>query len=224
ACTRLRRIFADNTARYRHAGDKESGTLVSALLTAYEQQCPTSGTDSGDTEGELVDNLMTLFLGGAAITAATLAWALHLLDRNPGVAERLHHEVDTVLDGRPATHDDLARLELTARVITETLRIWPPSWMTMRTVTTDTELGGHHLPAGTAVIYSPYLIHHRADLYPDPERFDPDRWLTEQPRDAYIAFGAGARKCIGYTYGLNDAALALATITHRWRLTSPPHQ
>lgn len=76
------------------------------------------------------------------------------------------------------------------------------------------------------MIYSPYLLHHRADLFPEPERFDPDRWLPDReqaiPRNAYIPFGGGARKCIGETYGLTEATLALASITTRWSLQLPP--
>ncbi|MFE3073562.1 cytochrome P450 [Streptomyces sp. NPDC059247] len=223
ACARLRRTFAEGTARYaRDSGEEASGSLASAVLDAYAQAGPPG--DGTDAESEITDNLMTLFLGGVAISAATLAWALHLLDQNPEVAARLHREVDTVLDGRPAAHADLPRLELTGRVISETLRVWSPSWMMMRHVTRDTELGGHHLPRGTSVIYSSYLLHRRGDLFPRPDRFDPDRWLSEPPRHAYIPFGGGARKCIGYGYGLNDTILALATITSRWHLASPAGQ
>ncbi|MFH8680802.1 cytochrome P450 [Streptomyces lydicus] len=94
-----------------------------------------------------------------------------------------------------------------------------------RTVTQDTQLGRHPLPAGTSLAYSPYLIHHRPDLYTDPDTFDPDRWdprRPQPPRNAFISFATGARKCIGDTFAMAEATLALATITARWRLKHLP--
>ncbi|GGX08740.1 cytochrome P450 [Streptomyces albulus] len=147
--------------------------------------------------------------------------------RHPEIERRLHTEVNRVLKGAPATHASLPRLELTQRIITETLRLYPPAWLLTRTVTAATRLGGHMLPAGTGVAYSPYLIHHRPDLYDQPETFDPDRWNSPHlppPRHAVIPFAAGARKCIGDTYAMTEAILALATITSRWRPDHLPGQ
>lgn len=125
-----------------------------------------------------------------------------------------------------ATFEDLPRLEETRNIITETMRLYPPGWLLTRTTTVDTELGGRHVPAGTDVVISPYQMHHRADLYTDPERFDPDRWGPERAkaisRSAHLTFGAGARKCIGDSYGMTEATLALATIAARWRLEPIP--
>ncbi|MEU6339040.1 cytochrome P450 [Streptomyces cellulosae] len=109
-------------------------------------------------------------------------WALELLALRPGIQQRLHTEVDTVLRGAPATHTDLPRLALTERIITEALRLYSPGWFVTRTVTEDTHLGKYSLPAGTSVAYSPYLIHHRPDLYANPETFAPDRWNPRHPQ------------------------------------------
>ncbi len=96
----------------------------------------------------------------------------------------------------------------------------------MRTVTGDTQLGGHHLPAGTSVVYSPYLLHRHPGLYERPLDFDPGRWLPGRAqaihRDAFIPFAIGARKCIGDTFAMTEATLALATITARWHLHPLP--
>jgi pentalenene oxygenase len=98
--------------------------------------------------------------------------------------------------------------------------------MSTRILTTEATLAGRTLSAGTILVYSPYLIQRRPDLYPDPDRFDPDRWLPEHaatlPRGAFIAFGGGARKCIGDTFGMLEATLVLAAITACWRLDSIP--
>lgn len=163
---------------------------------------------------------------GWGTTAATLLWALRLLALHPEIDAQVSAEASAVLSGRVATHKDLPNLPLISRVITETLRMYPPRWIVSRVATTDTRLGRYSIPAGTAVLISAYLIHHRADLYPEPERFDPDRWSPDQEsrprREAFIPFGGGARKCLGSAYGTAEAVLTLATITSRWRLDALP--
>jgi cytochrome P450 len=189
----------------RNANTTHHRDLLGALLSARDPE----GNNQGLSETEILDQVVTFFLAGTETTASTLAWALHLLAQHPDIRAQLHTELDTVLAGHPATHADLPQLELTSRVIRETLRLWPPGWMFTRIVTADSDLGGHHLPAGTTIIVSPYLIHHHPDLYEHPDRFDPDRWLPEAahaiPRHAYIPFGGGARKCIGDTFALTEA-------------------
>jgi cytochrome P450 len=208
----------------RRASGADHGDLLSALLAARD---PDSG-GHGLTDSELVDQVVTVFGAGVETNAAALAWALHLLAQHPDVNDRLQAEVDTVLAGRAAGYADLPALELTRRIITETLRVWPPAWILTRVTTVDTHLGDHLIPAGTNLFYSAYLIHHRPDVYADPDRFDPDRWLPERakaiPRDAFIPFGFGARKCIGDAFGLTEATLALATITTRYDLEPVPGQ
>ena len=213
---RLRKTLGALVATYR-AGGADRGDLLSMVVAGRDAD----GDGRGLSENEIIDQLVTFFIGGTESTAMVLSWALHLLGRHPDVAERLHREVDAAVDG-VATFDDLPALDLTGRVITETLRLYPPAWMLTRTATIDTDLGGHPIAAGTAVAFSPYLLHHRADLHPDAERFDPDRWdaskSAQPPRDAMMPFGAGARRCIGDVFGMTEATIALATIAARWHL------
>jgi pentalenene oxygenase len=205
----------------RRASGVDHGDLISAMLGPHD-----SDLDDGLSDSEAVDNLMTFVLAGAESTSSTLAWAMYLLGTHADVEQRLHAEVDTVLNGTTATFDHLSKLDLTSRVVTEALRLYPPGWMFTRTVTASTRLGRHHLPAGTDLLYSPYLIHHRSDLHPLPERFNPDRWdSTRHPqphRDAFVPFGTGARKCIGDQFSLTEATLTLATIASRWHLKPLP--
>jgi cytochrome P450 len=133
--------------------------------------------------------------------------------------------VDAVLGGTPASYTDIPKLELTCRIVTETLRLYPPAWFSTRMVTTPTRLGDHTLPAGTSIAFSPFVIHHRGDLYDHPETFDPDRWSPSgftTTRHAHIPFGGGARKCIGDTFAMIESSLILATIAARWRLEPVP--
>jgi Cytochrome P450 len=129
---------------------------------------------------------------------------------------------------REVIGDDLTGLDLTRRIIDETLRLYPPGWITTRTVTTDTRLGDHHIPAGTTLAVSPYLIHHLPDLHPEPERFNPDRWITRPPtRTSLVSFSDGARRCIGDNFAMTEATLGLATIASRWHIhttSDAPHR
>ncbi|NGO69891.1 cytochrome P450 [Streptomyces boncukensis] len=221
ARARLRHTLSRVITDYRSAGT-DHGDLLSALLAA----CGTGTAGHVLTDAEISDQIMTFFFGGSGTTGATLAWALYVLGHHPDVEARLHAEADAILDGRPATHADLPHLELTDRIITETLRLWPPGLCFTRTCTADTRLGPYPILAGSTLAYSAYLLHRRGDLYPDPERFDPDRWVPGNPslprREAFTAFGGGARRCIGDRLGIAEAVLVLATIAARWRLEPLP--
>ncbi|MFE7636897.1 cytochrome P450 [Kitasatospora sp. NPDC057518] len=213
----LREITRRLIAEHRATGT-DRHDLLSTLLAATDED----GRGLSDTE--VHEQVVTFLLAGMETTAATLSWAWTLLAANPAVRTRLHAELDTVLDGRPARHEDLPSLPLTARIVSETLRLYPPPWILSRTATTDTELGGHRVPAGATLLYSPYLLHRRPDLFPRPDRFDPDRWLTtaRPAPGTYAPFGLGARRCIGDAFGTTEAVLAIATIAARWTIAPTP--
>ncbi|MBP2400768.1 cytochrome P450 [Streptomyces syringium] len=206
-------------AAYRRDG-ADHGDLVSALLAARD----TDG--SALEEAEIHDQITTMLVAGIESTANGLTWALYTLATTPGLQTRVQAEADSILAGRTATWEDLPHLDLTGRVVCETLRMYAPAWALTRVTREATELAGQRLPAGTHLLYSPYAIHHRPDLYPHPERFDVDRWLPDQaaarPRNAYLPFAAGARKCIGDTFSLVDSTLTLASIAARWHIHPPP--
>lgn len=192
--------------------------LLSALLAARN-----AGSRTKLTETELGDEVISFFIGGMETAAVTIAWALDLIARNPEIERRLHAEVDSVLEGNAPSLEHLPRLETTSRIITETLRLYPPAWILSRITTAPVVLGGHRIPASTSIFFSPYMLHHRGDLFPDPERFDPDRWngvRTPPPRGSFIPFSLGPRKCIGDQFAMTMASLSVASIATRWRLTS----
>lgn len=171
---------------------------------------------------EIIDQAMTVILGATESTAATISWALHELALNPDLQHRVRAEIRSAPSTAAAaaataasTVEEIARLDLLGRVISETLRLHPPGWIFTRITRTDAELGGHRIPAGTTVIFSPYLIHHLPTLYTEPEVFDPDRWLTRAPRHALIPFGAGGRKCIADSLATTQTAVAVAAIVDR---------
>jgi pentalenene oxygenase len=237
---RLRRTIGEVATNWRNNGI-DHGDLMSILLAARDDPTPpagrrmtggTAGADGRETTGsrlsdtEVFDQMMTLLTAGIETVAGTLAWALYLLARHPEIQRKLNAEVDLILRGGAATYEQVPALKLAGRIVTETLRLYPPPWFVTRTAIVDTVLGGHHIPAGTTLAYSSHLLHHRSDLFPDPERFDPDRWLPENagniPPGAYIPFGHGARKCAGDTFAMTEAVLVLASLSARWWLQAAP--
>jgi cyclooctat-9-en-7-ol 5-monooxygenase len=220
ANTRLRQIVEEMISERRTSGE-DHGDLLSTLLRAEH---PETGERLSDEQ--ILDQVVTFLVAGSETTASTLAFVFHLLGRHPEVEQRVHAEIDAALSGRPPVFDDLPKLEYTRGVISEALRLYPPSWMSMRAAAADTELAGRRIPAGTMVLYSSYALHHNAELFPEPERFDPERWLPhrvkEVPRGALLPFGAGSHKCIGDVLALTETALIVATIAGRWRLRPVP--
>lgn len=219
AITALRAGLAEIITARRTEG-LDHGDLLSALVAAQDED------GQGLNDLEISDQVITFFVAGTETTGTALAWALCLLDEHPAIADQLRTEVDSVLAGRPAGYDDLPHLPLTRRIILETLRLRPPVWFVTRTVSENTELGGHSLTAGTPVLYSAFTIQHRADLFPDPERFDPGRWdatTAKSPaRTGFLAFASGPRKCIGEEFAMTEMTLTLATIITRWRPRTVP--
>ncbi|MER5863390.1 cytochrome P450 [Kitasatospora sp. NPDC002040] len=225
ARARLRSTLAEVVAQRRADGRTDRADLLSALLPGPD--APGGPGEVPFTDAEICDQLVTFLIAGSETTAVVLAWAVHFLAADRQLQQRLQAEVDGLrLDGRPMDSGDVAALPLTTNTVTEALRIRPPGWIFSRLTTRPAMLGEYAVPAGTTVLYSPYLIHHRADLYPDPERFDPDRWAPDAPgrpqRSAFIPFGAGARRCIGERFGLAEAVVILATLVSRWQWEELP--
>ncbi|MER7049856.1 pentalenene oxygenase [Streptomyces jumonjinensis] len=200
--------------------DTDHDDLLSALLASRDE-------DGGRLDDkEIHDQVITVMAAGTETVAGTLTWIFHLLSVHPGIEAQLYDEIDTVLGGKPPNWDDLPQLSLTDRIITETLRLYPPAWLFTRLTASEVEVAGIRLPQGTTVVFSPAAVAHDTDAYPDERRFDPDRWLPDRvtplARQAFMPFGTGARKCIGDLYARTEATLALATILSRWRVTCEP--
>jgi cytochrome P450 len=168
------------------------------------------GGDRGDAQ--IRDEIMTLFMAGHETTANALTWAIYLLALHPEIDERAASAVRKG-DG-----------EYLARVVKEVLRLYPPAWIVGRESVREVRLGDAALiPRGCTVFASPLLLHRRRDLFADPNRFDPDRWLgPEPPPFAYVPFGGGARRCIGEEFALREAAIVLDTLLRRYRFELAP--
>lgn len=210
--------------RERKASGEDRGDLLSMLLAARHED----GTPMSDKQ--IRDESMTMILAGHETTANALSWAVYLLARHPEVRERLEAEVDA-LDSPAPSAADLERLPYTLAVIKETLRLYPPAYMVARRATEDVELvdrsgdeaRSYAIGKGTIVLVNVLGIHRREDIYPDADRFDPERFLGkagahEQIRCAYLPFSAGPRVCIGNHFALMEGQILLATIAKAARL------
>lgn len=223
ANARFREITTGLVRSYREAGTYH-GDVLSHLLTDRDQH------DRQLTDTEICDQVSSLFLAGVETTATVISWALHLITQHPDAQQQIHEEATAVLQGKDPTWEDLPRLVYTRAVVYETLRCRPPVWLTTRITTADTLLGSHRMAEGRVIVLSPHLMHYRPGRDCGIGRFDPERWVdtTMNPHapvhqtDTWQPFSMGPRRCIGDTYGLTEAALALASITARWHLAPAP--
>jgi cytochrome P450 len=208
-----------------HRMDTEDrGDLLSMLLLAQDEL----GDGAGMTDEQVRDEAMTIFLAGHETTANALTWTWYLLSQHPEVERKLHAELDSVLAGRLPTDADVALLPYTRRVLTESMRCFPPAWVVGRRVLADYRIGEYTLPAGSICMLSQYVTHHDPRWYPDPMRFDPDRWTPEaqeqRPKFAYYPFSSGPRVCIGEGFAWMEGILLIATLAQRWRMRLVPDQ
>ncbi len=202
----------------------DSGDLLSMLLASRDDEADHSGM----TDEQLRDEVLTIFLAGYETVANALAWTWLLLGQNPDAEAKLHAEIDSVLGGRLPTLEDLPQLRYAEMVLAESMRLYPPAWAMGRQATRDVEIGPYKLPTGTYIFFSQYIIQRNADFFPDPLRFDPERFTAEskvgRPRFAYFPFGGGNRQCIGESFAWMEAILTLTTLAQRWRLKLVPDQ
>ncbi len=175
-------------------------------------------------EAELRDEVLTLLLAGHETTAASLAWTFVLLSKYPAARDRLEDEVDEVLGGGEPKAEDVDRLPWTKAVLSEAMRLCPPAWTIERDALEDDVVDGVEVPAGSTVAVPPYLIHRNADVWPNPEGFQPERFMSGQKhhRYAYLPFGGGRRICVGAGFAMLEATLVLATIARTHRLDLVP--
>lgn len=179
--------------------------------------------NASDDNGELMsdkqirDEVTTIFSAGHETTANLLRWTLYLLARHPDVLAKLRQELDTLLQGKTPTADDLQPLVYTRAVLNESMRFRPPVGIMMRRITKDTEIDGYSLKQGRLAIFSIYNIHHHPDFWQQPEQFDPERFLNgENRRFSFMPFGTGERICIGNHFALLESQILLSMILQRF--------
>jgi len=210
------RMIAD---RRSSGGDR--GDLLSMLLAAQDED-----DGRGMTDLQVRDEAMTIFLAGHETTANALTWTWFLLSGAPDIEARLHDEVARALQGRLPSVADLPSLPFVERVVTESMRLYPPAWIIGRRAIDEYRVGEYVAPPRSILVMSPYIMQRDERFYTDPERFDPDRWTPEfraaLPKFAYFPFGGGPRQCIGESFAWMELILLVATITQQCRLRLVP--
>ncbi len=213
--TTIYRLIAE-----RRETSVQGADLLSLLLAAQDDT-----GKAGMTPKQVRDEAVNLFWGGHEPAAITLTATWFLLAGHPQVCTRMQSELDTVLGNRPVAAADLPELTYTQQVLKEALRLYPPIFAFGRQTVRPLDLGGHVLPKGTNLLLSPYTLHRRADVFPDPERFDPARFAQDaesnRPRFSYLPFGSGPRFCIGSHFAQMEALVVLATLARYVNFSSP---
>lgn len=176
----------------------------------------------GMSDDLIRDQLLTILIAGHDTSTALLAWTLLLLGRNPASYARVQAEVDQVFEGQAPTIEGVQKLDYLDKVVNETLRLYPPIHIGNRIAAHDLEFQGYRIPAGTRVVYSIYLTHRQAQYWPEPGRFDPERFSPEQARQrphyTFMPFGGGPRNCIGLAFAQVEVKVVLARLLQRFDL------
>ncbi len=207
-------------AERRRSGE-DQGDFLSRLVLAVD-------ADTGEQmpDQQVRDELMTIFLAGHETTANALAWTWYLLGMNPAVELRLMDEIRTHLGDRPPVYDDLENLLYSGMVFSEALRMYPPAWLFVRHAIEEDQILDYKIPAGAMMMLSPYVTHHLPEFWPEPEKFEPDRFApdaaSQRVKYSYFPFGGGPRLCIGYFFAQVEAQLILTRVLQRYVVRLAP--
>jgi cytochrome P450 len=208
-------------------GEGRSGGDLLSMLLASKYEADDSASQTGMSDDQVRDEVLTIFLAGYETVANALTWTWYLLSQNPEVEARLHAELDAVLGTgdrqRLPTLADYSSLRYTEQVFAESMRLYPPAWAMGRMSSREVHLGPYNIPAGAHVFFSQYVMSRTPEYFPDPLRFDPDRFTAEakaaRPKFTYFPFGGGSRQCIGESFAWMEGVFSVATIAQRWHMS-----
>jgi cytochrome P450 len=215
AHARFAALLRAHIARRREEGTAGRDDVLSMLLDARDED------GQPMTDAQIEDEMRTLLVAGHETSATSLAWAVHLLCANPAHLARLRDEVGGAAGADP---ERLVANDWLDAVIKETLRMRPVVPLVGRVLKKPATIGGIDLPAGVMALASIYLTHRRPEVWPDPARFDPGRFVGGKKIDpyAYYPFGGGVRRCLGMAFANYEMKIVLGTILARRSLTAAP--
>lgn len=209
--------------RERRRSSRDEPDLLSMFLSARDEETGESMSDR-----QLRDEVMTMLLAGHETTSLALSWTYYLLSAHPDVEQRLADEVERVTGGSVPVYADVEPLTFTRMVLEESMRLYPPAWGFSRLALGPDRIGDYAVAKGSIVFVIPFVVHRRPNLWPEPERFDPERFApgrdAARHRFAYIPFGGGPRGCIGNHFAMLEAQLIVAAIAQRYRVQLTPGQ
>jgi cytochrome P450 len=206
----------------RRGAEDPGDDFLGRLMGARDEQ-----TGEAMDDRQLLDEVKTLFIAGFETVSNALAWTIYELGRHPDWQARVRAEAKAVLEG-PVSPDTLRGLLQTRRVFMESLRRYPPVWAVGRTPVQDDTIGGYHVPAGSWVFVSPYVLHHLEAHWPEPDSWDPDRFLPENAqgrhKHVYAPFLLGPRRCIGEHFAMMEGVLVTACLAAAvgWEIAPGP--
>jgi len=214
ACERIRRHLGELVDGHLDAPTRFDD-IATACIAARDEE-----TGCGFSRKALIDQLGVMFLAGHETTASALTWLFYILSVQPGVAQRIREETESVTGGDPVAFEHLRRLRYTRNVFRETLRLYPPITFIPRVAAESTRIGDRRVKRGAMIMISPWCTHRNAQLWKSPHVFDPDRFLPEReedfPKGAYLPFGMGPRTCIGAGFAQAEASLIVARLVRRF--------
>ena len=212
----LRKMLLELIDERRHR-DSEQFDFLSMYMAATDKE------GAAFSDEELLDELITLVVAGFETSANTLNWAWYLLAGHAEVEQRVIDEAREHLPNVDAVNaDNLTAMRYTQQVLEETLRLYPPVWLFTRRATEDDDLEAFDVPSGTDIYLSPYILHRTAHIWPDPDRFDPDRFEAgDKPRRdrPYFPFSLGPRRCLGEYFSFLEMKVHLGLLLPRFRLS-----
>jgi cytochrome P450 len=196
----------------------EATDMLAALIQAQDEDGKKLSDD------QLIGQIFAFYTTAYQTTANALTWTNFLLEQHPHILADLLDELDEKLHGAPPTIEQLQELPLLECVVKESLRLFPPAIIGQRIAMSTCELGGYELAAGTTIVYSEFLTHRMPELYAEPNRFQPERWLTLEPSPyEYLPFSAGPHMCIGALFSMQELKIVLAMMLQRYRLAVRPN-
>ena len=206
----------------RRKDTKEHSDLLQMLIDArYED------TDEGLSDEILIQESLVLFVAGHETAADTMTWSMYLLGKHPQAGKKILEEASEKFGNNNPDFMGLVQSEYLAKFIDESMRLYPPSWITDRVAKEDDEINGFLIPAGTRVIPFIYGLHHNPKVWENPEAFNPERFETEAKRKrhnyAHIPFGGGSRMCIGRNFALMEKQVVIIRVLQRYNLSLVPN-
>lgn len=211
----FRELLAECVADLLNSPELTAG-YISTLLTDTDEH-----GDRVLTAEQVCEEAVMMLTSATVTTASVMSWALYVIHRNPVAEEKIFEDLMRRRSGS-AVHDQGAS-SYTLRFLMEVLRLYPPVWISCRKALSDVWLGECALPAGTNVVFSSYLLHRDPECYPEPHRFDPDRWLSLHPSKddaSYIPFGIGSKGCVGEAFAWEELEVILGEVLREWRLST----
>jgi cytochrome P450 len=205
----------------RRRGSDTHDDLLSMLLSACEEE-----TGRGMTDAQLRDEVMTIFVAGHETTANAMAWLLYLVSQHPEVEEKLLADIDAHWPQEGLNNQNIFAFSYVRQVIEESLRVYPTIWSVGRCCTQPDKLGGYDIPVGMNVVVPIFHFHWHQRFWPEPQRFDPSRFVPERRPAAdsmtYFPFGAGARSCIGNHFALQELMIMTVLFLRHFRFRVQP--